>query len=68
MKKIIIIKDATNDFLYYESDFSDCYEEITFEMIGKTILNTSPAYKFLEALKDDEKELRMAYDLVKNNQ
>ena len=62
-----IIKDITKDFLYYEKDFNDCYEEITIDMIGKEYPNTSNTYKFLEALKDNEKELRMAYDLVKNN-
>ena len=62
-----IIKDITKDFLYCEKDFSDCYEEITIDMIGKEYPNTSNTFKFLEALKDNEKELRMAYDLVKNN-
>ncbi len=62
-----LIEEVTKDFLYCEKDFSDCYEEITLDMIGKEYPNTSNTYKFLEALKDDEKELRMAYDLVKNN-
>lgn len=52
-------------FLTYEIEDADLTELITDKMIDSEFAETSFAAKFLKALKEDPKELQMAYDIVK---
>lgn len=64
-RKKDVYAQVLGSFLTYEIEDADLTELITDKMIDSEFAETSFAAKFLKALKEDPKELQMAYDIVK---